>query len=263
MKQSAKQREKPVMEQTPPLVAIILAAGKSTRMQMKPKSALPLAGKPVAQWALSAVKETRPQEIIVIVGHEAEAVKNAFGPECKFVLQEPQLGTGHALLICERLLKDFVGDLLVIFGDHPLISGQDLQNLVAYHRQNKPATTMLTWLRKGESSFGRILRDENSKVLGIIEVPDASPQQLAIREVNLSMYCFPCPAIFDVLHHIRADNKKQEYYLTDVVGLLVQEGKRVEAFTAQHPGTAFGINTPEEFARAEAFLLKNTPLEQV
>jgi bifunctional N-acetylglucosamine-1-phosphate-uridyltransferase/glucosamine-1-phosphate-acetyltransferase GlmU-like protein len=244
-----------------PLAAVILAAGRSTRMDMQPKAALSLAGKPMGRWVLEAVKSMEPEKILVVVGHEAERVKEAFGEGCTFILQEPQLGTAHAVLACEEALRGFEGNLLLVNADHPLLSSDDLQRLLAHHRRSKAAATLLTWQSKGESSYGRIQRNEKGEILGIIEGRDATPGQLAISEVNLSMYCFAAPMIFHILRCIRPDNVQREYYLTDAIGFLVRQGKIVEGVEAESPETGFGINTHEEFARAEAFLLRGTPLE--
>jgi len=248
------------MERAVPLVAIVLAAGKSTRMEMQPKAVLPLAGRPMGQRVLEAVRSVEPLQTLVVVGHQAERVRAVFGPDCAFVLQQPQLGTAHALLSCEKSLPAFSGDLLVLSADHPLVSPDDLRRLISHHRRTGAEATLLTWQRSGDSSYGRILRDESGKVNGIIEVRDASPEQLAIREVNLSIYCFAAPFIFDILRRIRPDNVQREYYLTDAVGLLTRSGKRVEAVEAQDAGTGLGINTPEELAEAEAFLLERQAL---
>ncbi len=243
------------------IAAIILAAGKSTRMQLRPKAALPLAGRLVGKRVADAVGRLNPQEVVVVVGHEAEAVKEAFGAGCKFVLQRPQLGTAHALLCCAEALDGFVGDLLVVSADHPLLAAEDLARLVSHHRKRQAAATLLTGPSASHASFGRLLRDEKGRVVGIVEARDATPEQLALPEVNLSIYCFSAPLIFRVLRAIRADNAQKEFYLTDAVGLLVQEGRLVEAIGAEHRETCFGINTPEELARAEAFLLQGEPLE--
>ncbi|NIM05941.1 MAG: NTP transferase domain-containing protein, partial [Armatimonadetes bacterium] len=177
------------MEVSLSLVAIILAAGKSTRMDMLPKAALPLAGSPMGSRVLEAVKTVEPQEIIVVVGHQADKVKEGFGGECTFVLQQPQLGTAHALLTCEKVLEGFLGDLLVVNADHPLISSDDLHRLIACHRQTQASASLLTWRRNSDSSHGRILRTEAGRVSKIVEVRDATPEQLALSEINLSMYC--------------------------------------------------------------------------
>jgi len=230
-------------------------------MQMQPKAALALAGRPMGQWVLQAVREIEPQETIVVVGHQAELVKEAFGPGCRFALQRPQLGTAHAVLCCEKALQTFVGDLLVVNADHPLISPQDLERLISHHRDCQAKATLLTWQRNSPSCYGRILRDEKGRVAGIVEARDATLEQLALREINLGLYCFSAPLIFDLLRSIRPDNVQREYYLTDVIGLLARRGEPVEGVEAEHLETGFGINTPEELARAEAFLLRGEPLE--
>jgi bifunctional N-acetylglucosamine-1-phosphate-uridyltransferase/glucosamine-1-phosphate-acetyltransferase GlmU-like protein len=243
------------------LAAVIMAAGKSTRMQMRPKAALPILGKPVAQWVLEAVRVTHPEKIIVVVGHEAEAVKAAFGDGCTFVTQEPQLGTGHAVLMTKPALEGFVGDILVANADHPLLAGEDLYNLVAKHRANRAAATLLTRLRTRDSAYGRIIRDAQDRVLGIVEQRDCTPEQLALREINLGMYCFAAPRIFEILAQVGTNNAQKEYYLTDAAKLLADAGDLVQTVEAKHIGSGFGINTPEEFAQAEAYLANGVSLE--
>ena len=243
-----------------PLAAVILAAGKSTRMNLLPKATIIVAGKPMGQRVLEAVKSVAPQEVVVVVGHQAEQAKAVFGDECKFALQQPQLGTAHALQMSEPHLAGFSGDLLVVNTDHPLISRQDLQNLLSHHRESGAAASLLTWQRTEEMAYGRIIRDAAGQVIDIVEVKDATPEQLALREVNLSMYCFAAPLIFEVLRQIRSENAQNEFYLTDAIGLLARAGQKVEAVAARNPETGFGVNTPEELARAEACLQQSQAL---
>lgn len=249
------------MKPSAPLAAVILAAGKSTRMNLQPKAALPLAGRPMGQWVLEAVSATQPQKIVVVVGHQAERVKQAFGDGCRFVLQQPQLGTAHALLTAESALPGFSGNLLVVNADHPLLAREDLCRLTEQHLRSGADASLLTWRRTGDCAYGRILREEKGGIVGIVEEKDATAEELSIREVNLSIYCFSAPLIFDILRQIRADNAQREYYLTDTVALLVKAGKKVETVQAQSRGTSFGVNTRDEFARAEAFLLRGDSLE--
>jgi bifunctional UDP-N-acetylglucosamine pyrophosphorylase/glucosamine-1-phosphate N-acetyltransferase len=236
------------------LAAIILAAGQSKRMHREPKAVLNLAGRPLAQWVLEALSLLSPDICIAVVGHEAERVKPAFGENCRFVLQKEPRGTGNAVLSCESQLIDYEGDALVVSVDHPLLASEDLVRLIRHHRTTQADATLLFLRRENPASYGRIILDGGGSVLRIVEEKDASPEERAISETNLGIYCFALPGVFAALGKVGADNAQGEQYLTDVIEILVREGKRVEAVAALHPATGFGINTPEELAEAEALL---------
>lgn len=234
----------------PSLTAVIMAAGKSTRMKSRlPKPLHPLCGKPLLSYILDACEEAGASRIVVVVGHEAERVQEAFGGRCEFALQEEQLGTGHALMVTQPLLNGYDGDLLVLPGDTPLIDGDTLRKLAEHHRRTSAVATLLSAaLPHDAGMYGRVLRDETGKVLGVVEAKDATPAQMAVREINTSIYCFRAPALFDALRQIRPDNAQGEYYLTDVIGLLTHAGQKVEAVVADDWQVTLGVNTRVELA---------------
>lgn len=232
------------------LTAVILAAGQGTRM----KSALPkvlheVAGRPIVSWVVDAVAEVSPDRTIVVVGHEADAVAAALPPGVSTVVQEQQLGTGHAVQVA---LESGASDdqVLVVPGDHPLLVGATLKGLLNAHRDDGLDAALLTHTTDGSSDFGRILRNDAGDVVGIVEQRDATPEQLAIREVNAGIYVFGAE-LGSILDRLEPDNVQSELYLTDAIALLVAEGKRVGA-SAGTPDDVFGVNSLEQLAAAGA-----------
>lgn len=232
------------------LTAVIMAAGKSTRMKSRlPKPLHLLCGKPLLSYLLDACQSAGVSRTIVVVGHEAERVQEAFHGRCEFALQEEQLGTGHAVMSAKPLLEGDEGDLLVLPGDTPLIDGDTLRKLVEHHRRTDAIATLLSAVLPHDAGmYGRVLRDSDGTVLGVVEAKDATPEQLQVREINTSIYCFHAPALFDALQEIRPDNAQGEYYLTDVVGLLTRKGSKVEAVIADDWQVTLGVNTRVELA---------------
>ncbi|MDW8104105.1 MAG: bifunctional UDP-N-acetylglucosamine diphosphorylase/glucosamine-1-phosphate N-acetyltransferase GlmU [Armatimonadota bacterium] len=235
---------------TPSLTAVVMAAGKSTRMKSRlPKPLHPLCGKPLLSYLLDACQSAGVSRTIVVVGHEAERVQQAFHGQCEFALQEEQLGTGHAVMSARGLLEDYDGDLLVLPGDTPLIDGDTLRQLVEHHRASGAVATVLSAVLPHDAGmYGRVLRDSGGKVVGIVEAKDATPEQLAVREINTSIYCFHAPALFHALQEVRPENAQGEYYLTDVIGLFTSRGEKVEAVVASDWQVTLGVNTRVELA---------------
>lgn len=241
------------MYQTP-LTAVIMAAGKSTRMKSRtPKPLHPICGKPLLSYLLDACANAGVERTIVVIGHGAELVKQAFAGQCEFAIQEHQRGTGHAVMVTQPLLADYIGDLLVLPGDTPLIDGETLRMLYEHHvHTNASATLLSAVLPHDAGMYGRVIRDNAHRVLGIVEAKDAAPEQLAVREINTSIYCFKAPDLFEALQHIRPDNVQGEYYLTDVIALFTQQGRSVEALRADDWQVTLGVNTRVELADVAA-----------
>lgn len=212
------------------LAAVILAAGKGTRM----KSALPkvlhaVAGKPMVTFPVDVARKLGCHPTVLVVGHGAEAVKDELaGSAASFALQAEQLGTGHALLCAREALRDFSGTLLLLCGDVPLLREETLERLITEHRTNRAAVTVLTAELADPFGYGRILR-EGDQVLGIVEEKDASREQKAIREINTGIYAFEAPFVFEALAGVDCDNAQREYYLTDVLAAARTAGRRVGA----------------------------------
>ncbi len=242
------------------LAIIIMAAGKGTRMQSELPKVLHLAnGRPLIDYVLDTANALDPEEIVLIVGHQAELVRKATTRyRLTTALQEPQLGTGHAIMQAETCLSDFEGEILILSGDAPLVSTTTLQALIAFHRSRNGAATVLTAKLDDPTGYGRIIRQEKSdSVLKIVEQKDASKEELAVREINSGVYVFNARLLFQALGQINTNNAQKEYYLTDVFGICFQNGKRVYAFGTDNPCEILGINTPEQLMEAERLLLQN------
>ena len=239
----------------PPLAVVVLAAGKGTRMRSPLAKVLhPLAGCPLIAHVLTAVRPVAPRHLLAVVGHQADAVRRVcerFGACC--VVQEPQLGTGHAVAQAEPLLADFDGDVLVLCGDVPLLRAATLHCLLNEHRRHRSALTMLTAHLDDPTGYGRILRNDRGHVVGIVEERDAAPNQKAVGEINGGVYCFQTSFLFAALPRVGRRNAQGEQYLTDVVGLAAADGCSIAHLNTQ-PEEILGVNTPADLARLETLL---------
>jgi len=236
------------------IASIVLAAGKGTRMRSKlPKVLHPLAGKPMVWHALEAVNGLTDLAPVLVVGYKAEAIREAMGPSCQYVLQEEQLGTGHAVACVRSLLSGKADTLLVTFGDMPLLRKESLEKLIQMHQQTNSPVTMTSFIGDEARGFGRVVRNERGEVTAIVEQVDATPEQLAIREYNVSAYCFAADWLWNALGKIPV-SPKGEYYLTDVVGLAVAEGHAIQSLVLEDPVEAIGINSRVHLAAAEKIL---------
>ncbi|OQY36190.1 MAG: hypothetical protein B6243_03805 [Anaerolineaceae bacterium 4572_5.2] len=236
------------------LAVIILAAGKGTRMKSDlPKVLHPLRGKPLVQRVINTARKLNPAEIALVVGYRAKMVKDAIGDSVLYAKQTEQLGTGHAVTQAETALKGHRGDALVLYGDMPLLTERSLGQLVEMQAENSGPITMLTVIADNPRGFGRIVRDEQNQVIAIVEEAVCSPEQLAIKELNVGVYCFQTDWLWNNLPNIKA-SPKGEYYLTDLVEIAVQQGRKVRAVTSADLLETMGINTLEHLAEAEAAL---------
>ena len=239
----------------PPLAVVVLAAGKGTRMNSPLAKVLhPLAGCPLIAHVLTAVQPLAPQHLIAVVGRQADAVRRVcerFGACC--VVQEPQLGTGHAVAQAEAALRDFDGDVLVLCGDVPLLRTATLRRLLDAHRQQQAALTMLTTRLDDPTGYGRIVRSDAGNVIGIVEERDATPSQKAVCEVNSGVYCLQAAFLFAALPRVGRCNAQGEQYLTDVVGLAAADGLPIAHLTTE-PEDMLGVNTPADLAHLETLL---------
>jgi len=235
--------------------AVILAAGQGTRMRSSlPKVLHPLLGQPMAWHALETARQVTGTQPVMIIGHGAEAVRQALGEQAaSYVVQAPQLGTGHAVMQAESLLRGTSDLVLVTYADMPLVSSDTLRRLVAAHQKNSAVITLVTVIAADPRGFGRILRDASGQMQAIVEEAQATPEQLAIRELNASVYCFSADWLWPALQRIPL-SPKGEYYLTDLVGLAVADGLPVQALVADDPAEMIGVNTRVHLAEAEAHL---------
>jgi bifunctional UDP-N-acetylglucosamine pyrophosphorylase/glucosamine-1-phosphate N-acetyltransferase len=236
------------------ITGILLAAGQGTRMKSAlPKMLHPLCGRPMVFHALHAIQSASSERPVVIIGHGADQVQSLIGDLARCVVQETQLGTGHAVLQAESLLKGKTDLVLVTYGDMALLQGDTLRHLVDAQASNPGPLTMLTVIADDPRGFGRILRREDGTVEAIVEEYAATPEQLQIRELNVGAYCFRADWLWGALHRIPV-SKKGEYYLTDTVELAVADGLPVRAHVLDDISETIGINTRIDLADAEAAL---------
>jgi bifunctional UDP-N-acetylglucosamine pyrophosphorylase/glucosamine-1-phosphate N-acetyltransferase len=242
------------MTASPIISAIILAAGQGTRMRSNlPKVLHPLSGRPLIQYSLDAVKGLTANPPVVVIGHGADAVRQTVGSAARFVIQQPQLGTAHAVLTAESLLHQEADYVIVTTADMPLIRPETLQNLLDAQLHHDGPVTMLTGFADDPHGFGRVERASDGSVQAIVEEAVATPEQLAIHELNLSIYCFKAAWLWESLKRIKV-SPKGEYYLTDIVAISREDGLKVQAIVLQDFNEAIGINTRVHLAEAEVFL---------
>ncbi len=239
------------------LAVIILAAGKGTRMRSSlAKVLLPVAGHPLLHYVLDLSSRLNPVRTIVVVGHQADQVREAFADrEIEFVVQDEQLGTGHAALQAKAKLENFDGLVLVLCGDMPLIRPNTLLQMVQGHRRSEAKCTVLTLKSSGCHDFGRVIRDGNGSILKIVELKDASEVEKKVDEFNSGVYCFDNRLFFKVLEQIGPNNIQKEYYLTDTIEYLVRKGYPVQVTQTQDANEVLGINSPDDLNRAERLLV--------
>lgn len=236
------------------VAAVILAAGQGTRMRSNlPKVLHPLAGRPMLAHVLDTVSQVVDEPPVVVLGYGAESIQRTITQPAHFVRQEPQLGTGHAVLQAEALLRGQADLVLVSFGDMPLLSAQTFQRVLAAQQAHRGPITMLSVMADDPRGFGRVVRDAQGNVTAIVEEAQATPDQLAIRELNVSLYCFQADWLWPALRRIQL-SPKGEYYLTDVVEIARQDQLTVQAVILEDPQEAIGINTRVHLAEAEAVL---------
>lgn len=232
-----------------PTAAIILAAGKSTRMVTEmPKVLHEVCGRPMLAYVIEACRTAGVQRIVCVVGYKKDDVIAAFNgePEVSWVEQREQKGTGHAVQVCREVLEGFDGNLLVIAGDMPLVRAETLELLLRTHERENAAVTLGTGVLEDPTGYGRIIRDEYGNLEGIVEESDCTPEQRKITEINPSYYCFDKKQLFTALEQIKPDNVKGEYYLTDALKILAQSGLRALAIRAVAPEEAIGVNSREQ-----------------
>ena len=241
------------------LKAVILAAGKGTRLQSQndslPKVMRVAAGKPLLGHVLSALGFIDPKDCVVVVGYKRETVVSAF-PECTFAVQEEQLGTGHAVMAAFSALADFDGALLVCCGDMPLLKRSTYEALIEEHFASNNVCTILSGTSEIDLPYGRIVRDEAGNFVGVVEDKEANQEQKRIRELNSGVYVFDARVLKNVLSELRSDNSQGEYYLTDAPLLLIKKGLHVGVCKRELGYEIIGVNTPQQLAQVEELLLK-------
>jgi len=237
------------------LDVIILAAGLGRRMKSETNKVLHrAAGRPLIDYVIDLASQISERPPVMVVGHQREVVQQHVGDRARYAVQEPQLGTGHAVLQAVDVLGGDVRGrkILILSGDVPLTRPETLKRLVEEHQRSGNALTLLTMNLEDPALYGRVVRDSDGAVTKIVEAKDANDQQRQIREVNAGIYLFDSEHLSDNLRRLSTNNAQGEYYLTDLIGMLRQSGKRVGAMVIDDPVEALGVNSRTELASVEA-----------
>jgi bifunctional UDP-N-acetylglucosamine pyrophosphorylase / glucosamine-1-phosphate N-acetyltransferase len=241
----------------PDVHVVVLAAGKGTRMKSTlPKVLHRAGGLPLIEQVFRSADALSPQTITVIVGHQAEGVREGLGERLglHFALQEPQLGTGHAVLQAEPALRGRTGTVVLLSGDVPLLRAATLGELVRVHAERRASATVLTAVLEDPDGYGRIVRGADGSIEAIVEHRDATPEQRQIAEINSGIYAFDLAPLFDALRQIGASNAQGEYYLPDLISIYRSRGLGVETVVADDPREILGVNSRKELADVTAVL---------
>ncbi|WP_106495608.1 bifunctional UDP-N-acetylglucosamine diphosphorylase/glucosamine-1-phosphate N-acetyltransferase GlmU [Lentibacillus sp. Marseille-P4043] len=237
--------------------AVILAAGQGTRMKSTLYKVLhPVLGRPMVQHVINQIKTVDLDQLVTIVGFGADQVMEDIGSESQFVVQEKQLGTGHAVQQAEGLLKDKDGTTIVVCGDTPLITGETYQALFDHHEKTGAKATVLTTTAPDPTGYGRVIRNDDGEVERIVEHKDATDEELQVNEINTGTYCFDNQALFHALKKVSNDNAQGEYYLPDVIEILRNNKEKVSAFLTPNHSETLGVNDRVALAQAEKIMKK-------
>lgn len=246
-----------------PVAAVILAAGRSTRMKSRlPKPLHPICGIPMTAHVVRACRAAGIERIVVVIGHEADVVRAELGNDVEYAVQETQRGTGDAVRAALPLFENWQGTLVVLAGDVPLLSSLELHHLIELQLTTGAAAVMLTAVLDNPAGYGRIVRDAEGQVARIVEQRDADAAVAAIREVNPSIYAFDSALLWPALTELRPDNVQGEYYLTDVISRFRGQGAQVRATAVTDSRDILGVNTRIELAAVGA-ILKSRLLESL
>ena len=239
------------------VVAVVLAAGKGTRMQSPlPKVLHAVCGRPMIDFVLDAARAAGAERFIVVVGHGAETVKDALKnqSDVEFALQAEQNGTGHAVMMCADQLAGHDGPVLILAGDTPLLTSKSLTALLDELHTKEASCIIGTAITEQNEGLGRIVRDANGEFQKIVEQKDATPEEAAIQEINTGCFAFECRDLIAALRELRPNNQQAEYYLTDCPAILKSQGKQVSASPQLTIDEAMGVNTPDQLADVEDVL---------
>ena len=240
-------------------IAVVLAAGKGTRMKSDlPKVLCEANGRPLIDWVLDALEAAGVQQFLVVVGYEADRVKKALQDRdgVKFVLQDQQLGTGHAVKVCEDHLQGHDGPVLIVAGDSPMIQPESIRSLLDGFETEALDCLLGTLLKDNPQGLGRIVRNKAGRFEGIVEEKDATDEQRAINEVNMSTYLFRPEHLLWALGQLKNNNRQGEFYLTDCPAILLGAGRKIDALPVLKPCEALSVNTVDELAEVEIALQK-------
>jgi len=246
---------------SPAAMAIVLAAGKGTRMKSElPKVLVPVNGRPMLRYVTAALQAAGVQKIVVVVGYQADLVRSELvdEPGIDFAEQHEQLGTGHAVMMCREHLAQHQGPVFVIAGDQCMAQVSSIQRLLGIFQEEQPACLLGTVDTDDPTGYGRIVRNDAGNFVGIVEEKDATDEQRKICELNMSTYVFDSQALLTTLDELTSENAQQEYYLTDCPALLLAAGKQVSAHKVLKPCEAMSINNMEELEEVEREMRRMT-----
>lgn len=234
------------------LVVIILAAGQGKRMKSKyPKVLHKICGKPMLEYVLDNVRSLKVKEKILVIGHKADKIIESVKGDMKYVVQKELLGTGHAVMQTEKLLKGYNGNVLILYGDVPLLSLSTVKSLIKYYLKEDAICAVITAYLDNPYGYGRIIRNEKGEVIRVVEEKEADEEEKKIKEINSGIYCFKAHSLFSALKEIKKDTAQSEYYLTDVISALNRRREKVVALKIENPEEIRGINTRWELQEIE------------
>jgi len=237
------------------IAVIILAAGKSTRMKSdKPKVLHPICARPMLEYVLDLVRDLRIDKTIAVLGHKHQEVRKHLPVGINVAIQKRLQGTADAVKTALPLLKNFQGTILVLYADNPLLKKETISKLLKHHTENNLDATLLTAYSEKPFGYGRILRDKYSSISGIVEEKDANDFQKDIKEINTGIMCFKKDSLSSALRYVTPNNRKKEYYLTDIIGILYKNGRLVDGVRISDIHEALGINSRSELAQANAIM---------
>jgi UDP-N-acetylglucosamine diphosphorylase/glucosamine-1-phosphate N-acetyltransferase len=244
------------------IAAVILAAGKGKRMGSVDGSEIPKVmfranGKPIVQYLIKSINNAGINNVILVVGYKKEVVKDYFKDEVEYAVQEEQLGTGHATMMAQPNLDGKTEAVIVCYGDMPLYKPETIKNLIIEYQAQEPTIAMLS-VKFNDPEFwayGRIIRDKEGFVEAIVEQKDCNPEQLKIKESNPGFYIFNSKWLWQNLKKLSTDNAQHEYYLTDMIKIARDQGKKIIAVPVSDESEVLGINTPEQLKKVEEILL--------
>lgn len=237
-----------------PLAVVILAAGKGTRMKSNVHKVLhPIAGRPMLEHLLASVSELSPEKEVIVAGHGLEQLEKALGNGVTFAVQEPQLGTGHAVQQAQGPLANFEGDVLILYGDVPFVRTETMRAMIdRLHAEDAPAVVVLGFEPEDPLQYGRVLAHDDGRIAMMVEYKDATEEQRACRLCNSGLMAVKSTDLFDLLSRVGNDNSQGEYYLVDIVNIATLEGRLCAVIKTDDPDEVGGINSRGELAEAEA-----------
>ena len=240
------------------LVAVVMAAGKGTRMNdpERAKVMFPVGGRPMIGHVIERASDCGAERVILIVGYQGETVRNWVSEQfaegkIDFAEQREQLGTAHAVMQAAPMLENFSGNVLILSGDVPLLSAETLNGLIDLHREREVAGTLLTVVAPNPTGYGRVIRGEDGSVFRVVEHKDANAEERMVDEINAGVYVFRSADLLQSLPRVSNNNEQGEYYLPDLISILLEDGLTVAAYRSENFNEIQGINTPEQLAEAD------------